>query len=172
MIIMVKTAERMTGDYGEYVKVSGSDGDGKPVNKNVSEKFKDKWELLVENALLEFKMVQKDNKWNIADIIPASEQPLPPAVKPETHHEEGKPPEKILPAKEVAPQAIGMMTKEIGDMIRANKLTTIFGKENAEELIKWYRSQTFGITKASFDGSKLPKFPSKPEEIPQDKIPY
>ena len=57
-----------------------------------------------------------------------------------------------------APQAVGMITKEIGDMIRAKYLTAIFGDETQKELLKWYRSQTLSITRISFDESKLPKF--------------
>lgn len=57
-----------------------------------------------------------------------------------------------------APQAVGMCTKELGDMIRAKYLKPIFGDEAYIELIKWYRSQILGITRINFDGSKLPQF--------------
>lgn len=62
------------------------------------------------------------------------------------------------PKPEPAPQAVGMITKEIGDMIRAKYLVSIFGKEAQEELIRWYRSQVLGITRIPYDGEKLPKF--------------
>lgn len=58
----------------------------------------------------------------------------------------------------IAPQAIGMTTKELGDMIRANKLREIFGLEASVELVKWYRGQILGTTGIPFDGSKLPSF--------------
>lgn len=57
-----------------------------------------------------------------------------------------------------APQAVGMMTKEIGDMIRAEMLGKIFGAKIAVELTKWYRSQTLGITRIPYDGKDLPVF--------------
>lgn len=58
-------------------------------------------------------------------------------------------------------QQIGMTTKEIGDMIRAGKMKSIFGVEAAVELTKWYRSQILGTTRVNFDGAKLPKFTSE-----------
>lgn len=57
-----------------------------------------------------------------------------------------------------APQAVGMMTKEIGDMIRAEMLAKIFGAKIAVELTKWYRSQALGITRINYDGKNLPVF--------------
>lgn len=62
------------------------------------------------------------------------------------------------------PQAVGMFTKEIGDMIRSKYLVPIWGEEAAGELIKWYRGQGLGITRIPFDGDKLPKFGVKPEK--------
>ena len=80
--------------------------------------------------------------------LPAPKQPMaieamktPPETKPE-------PP---------APQAVGMMTKELGDMIRAKMLTTLFGVTIKKELVKWYRSQVFGITRINYDGKDLPE---------------
>ncbi len=66
--------------------------------------------------------------------------------------------EKVELKPEPAPQAVGMTTKEIGEMIRAGKLKDIFSAEIATELVKWYQSQILGTTRISFDSSKLPKF--------------
>lgn len=66
------------------------------------------------------------------------------------------PPKPEPPAP--APQAIGMITKEIGDMIRAKYLVSIFGPETQKELIRWYRGQVLGITRIPCDGAKLPTF--------------
>ena len=57
-----------------------------------------------------------------------------------------------------APQAVGMMTKEIGDMIRTKMLAVIYGAKIANELTKWYRGQTLGITRIAYDGKDLPSF--------------
>ena len=56
------------------------------------------------------------------------------------------------------PQAVGMMTKEIGDMIRAHELVKVFGDKIAIELVKWYRSQALGISRVDFDGKDLPEY--------------
>ena len=66
--------------------------------------------------------------------------------------------ERSEPRTTIAPQAVGMMTKEIGDMIRAKMLTVIYGTKIANELTIWYRSQTLGITRINYDGVDLPKF--------------
>ena len=79
---------------------------------------------------------------------------LEPREKESPPHVPGK--EEILPAP--APQAVGMITKELGDMIRAEKLTAIFGVKVGGELTRWYRNQTLGITRISYDGADLPKF--------------
>ena len=43
-------------------------------------------------------------------------------------------------------QEIGMTTKEIGDMIRAEKLSAIFGAEIAIELAEWYKARIKSTT--------------------------
>ena len=49
-----------------------------------------------------------------------------------------------------------MLTNEIGDMIRTEKLSVVFGSIIANELTKWYRAQVFGISRVSWDGKDLP----------------
>ncbi len=51
-----------------------------------------------------------------------------------------------------------MMTKEIGDMIRAKMLIVVYGTKIANELTIWYRSQALGITRINYDGKDLPIF--------------
>ncbi len=43
-------------------------------------------------------------------------------------------------------QETGMTTKEIGDMIRANKLSVIFTEEVAKKLIEWYKRRIQNTT--------------------------
>ena len=76
------------------------------------------------------------------------EQQSKPDVPPQPGEE--------LPAP--APQAVGMMTKEIGDMMRADRLKAIFGPKITVELIKWYRSQALGITRIPFESKDLPEY--------------
>ncbi len=85
---------------------------------------------------------------------------LPPPVKPGTVP---VPPETQAPP---APQAVGMLTKEIGDMIRAEKLSVVFGPIIANKLTEWYRSQALGISRVSWDGKDLPLPEMEPEDIP------
>jgi len=88
----------------------------------------------------------------VKDKLPAAVNP--PEIKLEPQHLEK---EKIVasisgtapPLKEPAPQAVGMTTKEIGDMIRAKMLTEVFGKETAIKLLNWYKGQILSTTKVS-----------------------
>ncbi len=79
---------------------------------------------------------------------------LAPPVAPKPAPTEEQP----APKTTIAPQAVGMMTKEIGDMIRAKMLTVIYGTKIANELTTWYRSQALGITRINYDGKDLPVF--------------
>lgn len=63
-----------------------------------------------------------------------------------------------VPQTPPAPQAVGMITNNICQLIIADKLTAIFGKRIGIELVKWYRSQTLGITRIPFDGKDLPEY--------------
>ena len=112
MIITIKSAEKTEGDYGDFIKVQGFDGKGKEVFKNVSEKFQDKWDLLKGGATLEFKMVNKDNKWHIADILPVTTPPpeSPPIV------------ESDMPKYKPSGEERGMWFKELGEMLRSGDI--------------------------------------------------
>lgn len=92
---------------------------------------------------------------------------LPPPTKPSEllpeHQKEIKKATQPKP-NEPAPQAVGMTTKELGDMIRAKQLIPIFGVEIGAELVKWYRSQILGTTRIPFDGDKLPKIKTEEKE--------
>ncbi len=101
----------------------------------------------------------KDKEGNTIEYIATAvkvEGALSPPVKtttaPVPEHEDVP-----APPKPIAPQAIGMMTKEIGDMMRAGLLTKIFGVEAAANLVTWYRGEATGITRIAFDGAKYPK---------------
>ena len=76
-----------------------------------------------------------------------SEELLPPA-KPLEHQEIPQP----------APQAVGMVTNNICQLVVADKLTAIFGKKIGVELVKWYRAQVLGITRIPFEGADLPEY--------------
>ena len=47
--------------------------------------------------------------------------------------------------------------KEVGDMIRSEKLLEVFGTIAANNLLVWYRGQILGTARINFDGKDLPK---------------
>ena len=158
-LTLTKVSQEFTKNGAECRKITGTDADGKETTKFIFDNLKFAWGLLVEGKEIELKLVQKGQFWNVINMKPANE-PWPEqtdAVKPE----EVVPPRvEINKGSEAPPnpQAVGMITKEIGDMIRAERLNGLFGHDTAVELIKWYRSQTLGITRVPYDGAKLPKF--------------
>ncbi len=123
MIITIKSVTEESGDYGDYRKVIGVDGDGKEITKNVGDRWKDKWGLLQENATVNFKMIQKNNKWVINDIIPVGDE-LPPSTKP------------YVTETKAAPQEIGMWWKEMGEMLRAGPPAGIDSTTPAGKLMR------------------------------------
>ena len=84
----------------------------------------------------------------VAEGLPAPKQPIETEAMKAPLEPSHQPP---------APQAVGMLTKEIGDMIRAKMLTTLFGATIKNELVRWYRSQVFGISRITYDGKDLPE---------------
>ena len=86
----------------------------------------------------------------VGDSLPAPKQPVSPSLQ-----KDEPTPDQLQPAP--APQAVGMLTKEIGDMIRAKMLTTLFGATIKKELVKWYRSQVLGISRITYEGRDLPE---------------
>lgn len=159
ILTLTKVEQLFTKTGAEYRKITGTTPEGNETTKSVFDNLKFLWGLLIEGKEIELKLVKKGQFWNIINLKPADE-PWP------ENTEAVKPAEVATPKVEVSkgseappnPQAVGMMTKEIGDMIRAERLNGLFGHGTAVELIKWYRSQTLGITRVPFDGEKLPKF--------------
>ncbi|KKM99640.1 hypothetical protein LCGC14_1145890 [marine sediment metagenome] len=86
---------------------------------------------------------------------PPIPQPAPTAT--ETNVEPPQPPKQGYNADGAAR---GMLVKEMGDMVRAGKLSEIFGPKIASTLITWYRCEVLGISRIEHDGKDLPKFGS------------
>ncbi len=87
MIITIQTIDREFTKTGkEYLKVTGITGDGKQTTKSIFDNLKEKWELLVENATLEFVMQKVGQFWNVTDI-----------KKPELIGEKAQEPTKVTP---------------------------------------------------------------------------
>ncbi len=142
----------------DFKKVTLGTGQVLNVKQGRDGVLKAKWGLLQEGTGIRFIMTDFTKpdgvKIPFVSDIETVEGALPAPVEPNKGYPEVKP----------APQAVGMIAKEIGDMIRAKYLVTIFGDEAARELIKWYRSQTLGITGIPFDGAKLPQYVPKKED--------
>ena len=114
-------------------------------------KLKAKWGLLIPGNAIEIEWGEYNGKPFVQDfkvVVEAQEVArLQPALEATA--------ENVIPPPN--PQAVGMITKELGDMIRGGLLTTLFGATIRKELVKWYRSQVFGITRINYDGNDLPK---------------
>lgn len=163
MFVTIQTiSQEFASNGAEYKKVTGITGDGKQTTKNVFDNLKDKWGLLQENKTVEFVMEKKGQFWNVIDIKEAvASSPVTPELPAEQQKivdEALKEPVQPVSVKEPNPQAVGMITKEIGDMIRAKELNWIFGKKVALNLVRWYRGQVLGITRIECDGKDLPDF--------------
>ena len=156
---IIKTQIIVVNEVGQntYGDMTFTDKEGNPYK--ISSKRKQYFEKIIvpdvavqlSYAMSSFGKEYIYSAIQVKDKLPAlASEPVPAPDK--------IPKEPIPPKPEPAPQAIGMTTKEIGDMIRAKYLVPIFGNEIANELIKWYQSQILGTTRVPFDSSKLPQF--------------
>ncbi len=144
-----KFFKKVTLGTGEVLKVKyGREG-----------ALKAKWGLLQEGVAIKFTMKDYTTAENVkipfVHDIETVEGALPPKVETVK-----------VPETPPAPQAVGMLTKEIGDMIRAEKLSVVFGPIIANKLTEWYRSQALGISRVSWDGKDLPHTEIEPGDIP------
>ena len=157
IITITEVSQEFTKSGAEYLKIKGTTPDGKETTKSIFNNLKDAWGLLVEGATLEFTLEHKGQFWNVVEIKPVGTQGL----KPDTGQAK----------MEIAPQAIGMMTKEIGDMIRAGKLSDIFDARDVPELITWYRRQVIFITQiGEIKDEKTESVPETKKVTPQGDI--
>lgn len=95
------------------------------------------------------------NKLEVGSVVQLDIQPGRSAEdtpRIESLIEEGAPeatPPSVKPTQEVAPQERGMWWKEIGELIRADKLVEVFGEKDAPFIRKAYKLQaiaSLGIT--------------------------
>ena len=118
-----------------------------------------KWGLLVVGVAIKLIMrpFTKTNGEVVAVVqdieTVAGALPPPTTVAPPPQPAPVTPPPAPRPQRtETNGQALGMMTKEIGDMIRADKLEIVFGADNAILILKWYRGQVSFITGLNVEG--------------------
>ncbi len=151
------------GKAGTFWKVTWHDG---KTDRIFDPAMRDTCNEAMTNQLaVHYSKEKQGNYWNITAlelVKDAMPPPTDPQMLPE-HEQVVK--DAVKSVREVAPvkseipgQQIGMTVKEIGDMIRSEKLKGLFGVDAAMEIIKWYRGQILGTTRVPFDGAKLPTF--------------
>ena len=165
IIGVLTSVEDDSYDNKDFKKVTLDTGQVLKVKQGREGALKAKWDLLQMNKIIKFTMkdftTSDGVKIPFVNDIEIVETPPPqtPELIPIDQEKIDRARDEVKQeAPPPAPQAVGMMTKEIGDMIRAKYLVSIYGQEASNELIKWYRGQTLGITRIPFDSSKLPKF--------------
>ncbi len=108
-----------------------------------------KWGLLVMGTAVKLTMkdfMKEGKAYPFVHDIETVAGALPPATSSVVA------PPQPPPRPEINGQALGMMTKEIGDMIRADKLEIVFGAVNAALIAKWYRGQVSFVTGLPVEG--------------------
>jgi len=158
-VITIVESSIKSGAKGNYLLVTDHEG----VKFSCFQEHKGLWGSLYVNAVVTVSYEEVGKYKNIMGVLPMGEQIQ--VNEAEITKQQVKPisqPKETIQAP--APQAVGMCTKEIGDMIRSKYLKPLFGEAAYFELIKWYRGQVLSITRIPYDGSKLPNFETKKEE--------
>jgi len=153
-VIQVISTEQKPGSKGSYLEVFFRNEKGEEHKKNIFDQTL--WDLFLPDAWVRWHLEKEGNWWNVkkAEGVKEGIDKLKENLDESIKGQKDKP-------TEPAPQAVGMTTKELGDMIRSKQLIPIFGVEVGAELVKWYRSQILGTTRIPFDGAKLPKIIQK-----------
>jgi hypothetical protein len=89
---------------------------------------------------------------------------LPPPTKPiEPPLQQGEPTPAELAKPSYTPSGveIGRAINDICQLYINDKLHILFGKENAEAILKWWRGHLQGTLKIPVDGAKLPMWDKK-----------
>lgn len=163
-----KTFKKVTLGTGQVLKVKHGREDA----------LCNKWGLLQEGVAIKFIM---------KDYATADQVKIPFVFDIETVESallEAQEPAPLSPEQEAEidkalkpppnPQAVGMCTKEIGDMIRSKYLKPLFGDIHIG-LIKWYQGQILDITRIPFDKAELPQFKTTKRlsnEVEPDDVPF
>uniref|UniRef100_A0A6M3JVP0 Uncharacterized protein n=1 Tax=viral metagenome TaxID=1070528 RepID=A0A6M3JVP0_9ZZZZ len=142
MILTITNVETMTGEYGDYLKVTGEDKDGNEKFKNVGKKFHDKYPILIKGSQVDFKNVKKDGKWVLSDIVAVRLTDPQEPMEPDDY-----------PDKEVLPTAV-KSTAQKRDTGKNGAFSLSYAKDVACSCIssgqlKPTESKTFIITLAS-----------------------
>lgn len=134
-ITISEVEQAFTKTGAEYVKIKGVTTEGRELTKSVFDNLADKWELLTEGALLDFKMQKSGQFWNVVDITPAE---MPPPQEPQipTSHPDEPHIEKF------APQEIGLWWKELGARISDGALERDWPKSHIRIKQYYYKKMS------------------------------
>ena len=139
-VLVVKKEEN---DYGDIVFYDENGVDYKLKKKRIDAYGG----FIVEGRMVDISFAEYMNNKYVAKLA-FSEAPPPntePAtVEPKTLVQHAVSQGAVI--DKPSGQEIGMTTKEIGDMIRSEKLSAIFGAETAKELVEWYKGRIKSTT--------------------------
>jgi len=111
----------------------------------ISNKRVQYFDVVQDGAVLQLNFAVAYNREYIYNAVPVKEALIKPPVAPPTAELDPEVKAEFIKAREEvlkpSGQEVGMTTKEIGDMIRAEKLSTIFGAETAKQLVEWYKNR-------------------------------
>ena len=160
----IKSREEKTASNGnKYLQVTIAGDDGKDHKQNFYEQGM--WAVFKDNdyVKVELDKPEGESRWKVMSAVSAKDAMPQEGGSVEMlpqHEAEVREALGVIPAqsaeKVIPPQAVGMTTKEVGDMIRAKFIKTIFGDKIGCELIRWYRIQILGNSRLIHDPKDLP----------------
>ena len=154
-IVIVNTVDK--NSYGD-IEFTYTGEDGVPQTKKIGNKRVKHFEgILIPQRYVELSFSEAYNKEYVYSAVlvkdlmeekglvkPEAPKPIPPPNIPSVPTPNPVSPAVQEPRKPLetpnlpSGQEVGLTTKEIGDMIRANKLTSLFGETVAMKLMEWY----------------------------------
>ena len=148
-IILIDKMEELHDDDGSLLGYQVFDGDGSSVKVKAGQggRLRNKWDTLQVGRAYSFTMGEFKGYPFVQDF----EETKDTFVK--------KAKEEL--ASEPSGQTIGMCLKELGELYRSGKLSSLLGKEIAIDAAKFYRGYLLSNLKIPFDGKKLPQFKEK-----------
>jgi len=136
-VIQVISTDQKQGAKGPYLEILYRDAKGQERKKNIFDQTL--WNLFGDGLWVEWQLEKEGTWWNVKSAQGVKEG-LPPAVKPDFKSEN---------RAEIAPQERGMWWKEIGELIRTDKLRAVFGEKDSLIITRAYKLQaiaSLGIT--------------------------
>lgn len=133
-VIQVTSTDQKQGAKGPYLEVSYRDEKGVERKKNIFDQTL--WNLFGEGLWVEWQLEKEGNWWNVKSAQGVKEGMEKPKDTPK-------------PTGIISGEERGMWWKEIGELIRADKLEAVFGEKDAPFIKRAYKLQaiaSLGIT--------------------------